>query len=161
MGVGRHKDFLLQTLRIYRFFIKCSISDALLISSLQKKSEEVPLVFNAQERSMFNEIKKRAGREGGQILVTENVNAQGASGLHALSSGTEATIIPEEKKANAEENVSAGSRKESTGGAVEAADAATREESGADAGDGRLRAGAFTECDLRRCETGFRREHLP
>lgn len=110
MGVGRHKDFLLQTLRIYSFFIKCSISDALLISSLQKKSEEVPLVFNAQERSMFNEIKKRAGREGGQILVTENVNAQGASGLHALSSGTETTIIPEEEKANAEENISTESR---------------------------------------------------
>lgn len=59
---------------------------------------------------MFNEIKKRAGREGGQILVTENVNAQGASGLHALSSGTETTIIPEEKKANAEENISTESR---------------------------------------------------
>lgn len=59
---------------------------------------------------MFNEIKKRAGREGGQILVTENVNAQGASGLHALSSGTETTIIPEEEKANAEENISTESR---------------------------------------------------
>ena len=109
---------------------------------------------------MFNEIKKRAGREGGQVLVTENVNAQGASGLHALSSGTETTIIPEEEKANAEENVSAGSRKESTGGAVEAADAATREESGADAGDGRLRAGAFAVCGFLGFETGIRREDL-
>ena len=68
----------------------------------------------AKEKSL-EQIKKRAGREGGQVLVTESVNAQGASGLHALSSGTEATIVPEEEKASAGENISSKTRRELAG----------------------------------------------
>ena len=65
----------------------------------------------AKEKSL-EQIKRRAGREGGQVLVTESVNAQGASGLHALSSGIETTIVPEEEKASAEKNISSKTRKE-------------------------------------------------
>ncbi len=68
----------------------------------------------AKEKSL-EQIKKRAGREGGQVLVTESVNAQGASGLHALSSGTETTIVPEEEKASAGENISSKTRRELAG----------------------------------------------
>lgn len=68
----------------------------------------------AKEKSL-EQIKRRAGREGGQVLVTESVNAQGASGLHALSSGIETTIVPEEEKASAEKNISSKTRKELAG----------------------------------------------
>ena len=47
----------------------------------------------SNEKSLQN-IKKRAGREGGQVLVTESGDAQGASGLHALTSGLDDNIPP-------------------------------------------------------------------
>ena len=52
----------------------------------------------ASEKSV-NQIKNRAEREGGQVLVTES-NAQGASGLHALPSNSGDTVTPEAEKSS-------------------------------------------------------------
>ena len=52
----------------------------------------------ASEKSV-NQIKNRAEREGGQVLVTES-NAQGASGLHALPSNSGDTVTPETEKSS-------------------------------------------------------------
>lgn len=47
-------------------------------------------------------IKNRAGREGGQVLVTESGDAQGASGLHALTSDLDNNIPPSGEKSRVE-----------------------------------------------------------
>ena len=47
----------------------------------------------------MQQIKNRAEREGGQVLVTES-NAQGSSGLHDLSSGNINNIPQSGKKSN-------------------------------------------------------------
>ena len=52
----------------------------------------------ASEKSM-NQIRNRAGREGGQVLVTES-DAQGSSDLHDLSSDTANTIPQSAEKSS-------------------------------------------------------------
>lgn len=52
------------------------------------------------DKKSIQQIEKRAGREGGQVLVTESDSAQGASGLHALSSGSTDNITDAEEKSS-------------------------------------------------------------
>lgn len=47
----------------------------------------------------IQQIKNRAEREGGQVLVTES-NAQGSSGLHDLSSGSISNIPQSDEKSS-------------------------------------------------------------
>lgn len=95
----------------YRVFVKFDADNSLVTLEVSETKDAFEIVGwrFAREKSI-EQIKNRAIREGGQVLVTEHENsAQGSSGLHDLSDGSDSNITDTSENSSPADEKSANS----------------------------------------------------